>query len=133
MLVLERKGSEVFCNSKKLTIVAQSTKGEGKEVVKVEGLEGSNGQKWVSLSKLNEGSNNVETNAREVKSSAKYELTESEKIKVEKLQTQIDAIITTAKSRYIPKIDLNKIDPSKLTPEEKANLIIQLKKTLNIV
>lgn len=45
MLELERKGREVFCKGRKLTIVEQKTKGPNKEVVKVDGLEGSKRQK----------------------------------------------------------------------------------------
>ena len=126
MLVLERKGDEVFCQGVKLTIVAQATKGPGKEVVKVEGLEGSNGQKWVSLSKLNEGMNEIECKAREVVSHQKYVLTEEEREEVNRLQSRIDEIINNAKSRYVRKPNLN-VDPSKMSEQERLDLIEQLK------
>lgn len=126
MLVLERKGNEVFCNGQKLTIVAQATKGPGKEVVKVEGLDGSNGQKWVSLSKLVEGLNEIECNGREV-SSQKYTLTQEERERVSQLQSEIDSIINKAKERYVAKPNLN-MDPSKLTEEERLALIDQITK-----
>lgn len=99
MLVLERKGDEVFCNGRKLTINPQATKGPNKEVVKVDGLEGSNGQKWISLSRLNEGINKIECQAREITHSVKYQLTDEEQAKVDELQAQIDAIIEAAKAR----------------------------------
>ena len=99
MLVLERKGDEVFCNGRKLTINPQATKGPNKEVVKVDGLEGSNGQKWISLSRLNEGINEIECQAREITHSVKYQLTADEQAKVDELQAQIDAIIEAAKAR----------------------------------
>lgn len=99
MLVLERRGNEVYCNGCKLTINAQATKGPGKEVVKVEGLEGSNGQKWVSLIKLKEGINEIECQAREITHSVKYQLTKEEQAQIDELQAQIDAIIEVAKAR----------------------------------
>lgn len=127
MLVLERKGDEVFCNGQKLTIVAQASKGPNKEVVKVAGLEGANGQKWVSLSKLKEGLNEIECNGREVSTSKAYVLTEEEKAQVAELQSQIDAIIEVAKARYVAKPKLN-IDPSKLSEEERVAYIANLEK-----
>lgn len=124
MLVLERKGSEVFCNGQKLTIVAQATKGPGKEVVKVAGLEGANGQKWVSLSRLVEGLNEIETNAREV-TTQKYSLTAEEAQEVRELQARIDSIIAQAKARYVAKPNLN-VDTSKMSTEDKLALASQL-------
>jgi DNA-binding PadR family transcriptional regulator len=120
MLVLERKGSEVFCNNKKLTIVAQASKGANKEVVKIAGLEGSNGQAWVSLTRLQEGINNVETKAREVVVAKKYALTEAETAEVAKLQAKIDAIVETAKSRYVPNLSIRDLEKNtSLTKEQK--------------
>lgn len=118
MLVLERKGNEVFCNGCKLVINAQASKGEGKEVVKVEGLEGSNGQKWVSLARLKEGINNIETQGREIGSYQKYTLTQEEKEEIKKHQEAIDKIIEIAKSRFVAKPNF-KLDPSKMTKEER--------------
>lgn len=102
MLILEKTEDGVFCNGRKLTINAQASKGEGKEVVKIEGLEGSNGQKWVSLSKLKDGINEIECQARET-NSKHYVLTTEEAAQVAELQAQIDAIIEVAKSRYVPR------------------------------
>lgn len=124
MLVLVRKGNEVFCEGRKLTIVAQATKGPNKEVVKIEGLDGSNGQKWVSLNRLVEGSNELECNGREV-SSKHYTLTAEEAQKVKELQAQIDAIVEAAKARYVAKPNLN-IDPSKLSEAERAQKVEEL-------
>lgn len=124
MLVLERKGSEVFCNGQKLTIVAQATKGPGKEVVKVAGLEGSNGQKWVSLSKLVEGINEIECNGREV-GAQRYTLTTEEAQEVKELQARIDEIIANAKARYIAKPNLN-FNPANLTEAQKLAKIAEL-------
>lgn len=127
MLELERKGNEVFCKGVKLTIVPQTTKGPNKEVVKVSGLEGSNGQKWVSLAKLKEGMNTLECQGREVVYSSKsYQLTEDEKARVKELQDEIDSIIEGAKARYVKKPNLA-LDPSKLTEEERLAEIEKLK------
>lgn len=103
MLVLERKGNEVYFEGRKLTIVAQATKGPNQEVVKIEGLPESNGQKWISLRKLNEGLNELECQAKEVTSYKKYELTNEEQETIKSLQAQIDEIIENAKKRYVPK------------------------------
>ena len=67
MLVLERKGCEVFYNNKQLKINTQSSKGPNKEVVWVGDLEDANGQQWVSLSKLKEGINEIECKKRVIK------------------------------------------------------------------
>lgn len=129
MLVLERKGMEVYCEGVKLTIVPQATKGPNKEVVKVAGLRGSNGQKWVSLSKLKEGINEVETQGREVTitSTRSYQLTPEESQKVKELQSQIDKIIEGAKARYVAKPKLD-VDPTKMTEEERQAKIQEIMK-----
>lgn len=128
MLVLERKGSEVFFEGKKLTIVPQATKGPNKEVVKIAGLEGANGQKWYALAKLKEGLNEIECQGREVVVTGKsYQLTQEEAQKVKELQSQIDAIIEGAKARYVAKPRLD-VDPSKLSEEERRKKIEELKK-----
>lgn len=128
MLVLERKGQEVFYQGRKLTIVAQASKGDNKEVVKIEGLEGSNGQKWVSLTKLKEGINEVETQGK-VMNSKKYVLTLEETQQIEALQAQIDAIIENAKKRYVPHKDIKEMSIEelenfiKLRKQELANQV----------
>lgn len=121
MLVLERKGDEVYCNGCKLTINPQATKGPGKEVVKVDGLEGSNGQKWISLARLKEGINEIECQAREVTRTIKYTLTNEEQAKIDELQAQIDAIIEAAKARK----ELTLEDIKKLPVEQQ---IVELEK-----
>ena len=97
VLVLTRKNDEVFFGSTKLTIVAQASKGSNKEVVKIAGLPNSNGQKWVSLAKLQQGSNVLACKAKEVTTSS-YSLTADEVKKVNELQSQIDAIKEAAKA-----------------------------------
>jgi hypothetical protein len=131
MLKLERINDEVYFEGKKLTIVAQATKGPGKEVVKIEGLPDSNGQKWISLKKLEQGINEIQCEAREVTVGAKYKLTAEEQARVNELQNKIDEIINAAKARYVAKPDLN-IDPSKMTEAERLAMIAQLKAYLGI-
>lgn len=126
MLKLERIENEVYCEGKKLTIVPQSTKGPNMEVVKIEGLPGSNGQKWVSLRKLHEGINEIECQAKEVTTHKKYQLTEEEQNEINTLQSRIDEIIENAKRRYVEKPNLN-LDPSKLTLEERLAEVEKLK------
>ena len=132
MMKLERINDEVFFEGKKLTIVAQATKGPGKEVVKIEGLPGSNGQKWISLKRLEQGINEIQCEAREVTVGAKYKLTAEEQARVNELQAEIDEIINNAKARYVAKPDMN-IDPSKMTVAERQAKIAELKAYLGII
>lgn len=145
-LVLNRKGNEVYFGEKKLTRVDQATKGTGKEVIKIEGLPNSNGQKWVSLATLVEGENELTCRARDVtitnasrtKVEPGYILNPDEVQKVAGLQAQIDAIIEVAKKRFVPTPKLS-TDPSKLTEAERDALIantlryIELLKEINAV
>lgn len=131
MLKLERINDEVYFEGKKLTIVAQATKGPGKEVVKIEGLPGSKGQKWISLKRLEQGINEIQCEAREVTVGAKYRLTAEEQARVNKLQAEIDEIINNAKARYIPNLDkIEKMDFSTLSDDERARLIAHLQAML---
>ena len=125
-LILKRVKDEVFFENRKLVISKQASKGAGNEVVKILGLPHSNGKQWISLSKLAEGINEVECTARVVTSqlskpeTAKvvetYKLNVDEQSKVDELQKQIDAIITVAKARFVPRPAV--VDPSTLTKEE---------------
>ena len=100
MLKLERIGRDVFYEGTKLTRVDQATKGPGNEVIKIEGLEGSNGAKWISLSKLQEGLNEIEVKGKVVTNSGSYTLTQSEKDEIAKLQKRIDEIKAIGRKRY---------------------------------
>jgi len=131
-LILERIGMDVFCNGKKLTRVDQSTKGPDKEVIKIEGLENSNGQKWVSLKNLNQGINELECRARDVTIRAKsstesYTLTTDEQREINDLRERIDLIISDAKKRFIPKPDLS-LNPVEMTEEQRLAKIEELKR-----
>lgn len=131
MLVLTRKGDKVYYNDVynndiELKINAQASKGAGNEVVNIDGLPSSNGQKWVSLSKLQQGTNNITCKARIVsKTTQKYELTPEEAKEVATLQGKIDAIIEVAKARYVAKPNLN-VDIASLSDAEKEALIEQV-------
>lgn len=126
-MLLTRNGNEVFHNGVKLTIVEQRTKGPNQEVVKIEGLEGSNGQKWLSLRNLVEGENEVETKGREVTRRNKYTLTVEEKALVDEYQSKIDEIVNAAKDRYVSKPNLN-LDPSKMSEADRLAKIEEIKK-----
>lgn len=132
-MLLVRKGNEVFCNGKKLTIVKQASKGPGNEVVKIDGVEGSNGQKWISLSRLVEGDNEIFTQAREVTSTQSYRLDEEETKEVKALQSRIDEIIENAKSRFVAKPKLDNLDKIKeMSEEEKQAQIERIMKYYNL-
>ena len=90
MIKLTKVGRDVFYEGTKLTRVDQATKGPGNEVIKIDGLEGSNGAKWISLSKLQEGENEIEVKGKIVTNSGSYTLTQSEKDEMAKLQKRID-------------------------------------------
>jgi len=131
MLELTRLGSKVTHKGIELTMVEQATKGPGNEVIKIEGLEGANGAKWISLRKLQEGINKVETKGREVTATQSYTLNMVEKAQVDKLQAQIDEIKAQAKARYVAKPKF--VDPATLNAQErelKAQEIEKYLKTL---
>lgn len=142
MLELKRIGDDVYCGDVKLYICKQSTKGEGKEVVKIDGLLGSNGKKWLSLSKLVEGVNVFNDNDLQPKNVGikNYELTPEEEVEIEKLngeieilQDKISEIIEIAKSRYVPSIKEKKKQKSinKMNSEELKEYIAYCTKLLN--
>lgn len=108
MLKLIRTQDGVFYNDRKLTIVAQATKGPGKEVVKIEGLPGSDGAKWISLNKLSLGENDIVPVKREV--AGGYSLTDDEKARIDELQGEIDAIKERARKRNANKGSLKTFD-----------------------
>jgi hypothetical protein len=100
MLELTRKGRDVYHGTKKLTMVEQASKGPNNEVIKIEGLEGANGAKWISLSKLQEGLNQLNTKGRDVVATQTYTLNMVEKAEVDRLQAEINKIKDAARARY---------------------------------
>lgn len=125
MLVLVRKGRDVYHNGTKLTMVEQKTKGPGNEVIKIEGLEGANGQKWVSLRSLQEGDNQVNTKGREVTAYQTYTLTMDEKQEIDLLQSRINKIKENARKRYESQPKFKPVD--KMNPTELETYIKYLK------
>jgi hypothetical protein len=121
-----------------LTINAQATKGPGREVVKIEGLPNSNGQKWVSLNLLKEGDNPLTCSARDrsttghpgtstPKPAKDYVLTSEESTTIAGLQSQIDGIIKTARARFVPTPKLV-VDPTQLSPADLITTIADLER-----
>ena len=125
MLVLERKENEVYYNNIKLKINPQASKGPNNEVVYIKDCPEANGQTWISLTRLKQGINEIECKAKTV--SSKYELTEEEKSRIAELEQEIAQIKENARKRYVEKPNL-KLDPSKLTQEEKLAEIAKLQK-----
>jgi hypothetical protein len=122
---LTRVGKDVFYEGTKLTRVDQATKGPGNEVIKIDGLEGSNGAKWISLSKLKEGLNEIDVKGKIVTNSGSYTLTQSEKDEMAKLQKRIDEIKEIGRKRY----QLTKpIDLTKMSIEELEAYLVEKRK-----
>ncbi len=119
MLTLTRQGNDIFYNDTKLTINKQASKGKGNEVVKIEGLPEANGAKWISLSRVKEGTHDYEVQGRIVTSTGSYTLTPEEKAEVDKLQARIDEIKSAAKARHTPKFKfLSNFEFNALTKEQ---------------
>jgi hypothetical protein len=129
MLKLERIENKVYYNGVELKINKQASKGPGNEVVYVKDCPEANGQTWVSLSRLQEGINELECKQRNVTSHAKYTLTVEEQNRINELQREIDEIRENAKKRYVEKPNFN-IDITKLSDEEKLAHIDIVKKYL---
>ena len=126
MITLIREGRDVFYEGTKLTRVDQASKGPGNEVIKIDGLPGTNGAKWISLSKLKEGLNeNIEVKGKEVTNSGSYTLTQSEKDEIAKLQKRIDEIKEIGRKRY----QLTKPkDLTKMSIEELEEYLVEKRK-----
>lgn len=129
MLKLERIKDKVYYNKAELKINKQSSKGPGHEAVDISELAEANGQKWISLSRLEQGINEIECKARNVKQNKKYELTKEEQQEVDKLQSKIDVIVEKAKTRYVAKPSMN-VNVAAMSKEEKAAYIETLNKYL---
>ena len=128
MLELVRNGRTVTCKGQKLTMVEQASKGPGNEVIKIEGLEGANGAKWISLSKLQEGLNQVNTKGKEVVATQSYTLNMVEKAEIDKLQARINEIKEQARKRYVAKPQF--VDPTGLTKEQREQKALEIEKYL---
>ena len=129
MLKLERKENKVYYNNVELKINKQASKGPGNEVVFIKECPEANGQTWISLSRLQEGFNEIECKQRNVTVSTKYTLTVEEQNRINELQREIDEIRENAKKRYVAKPNFN-IDVTKLSDEERLAHIDIVKKYL---
>ena len=125
-----KNGYEVMVDGIKCKVIKQESKGANKEVVDIEKAVGTDWQKYISLSKLVEGSQDVQLKPRKVVDSKNYTLTEDEKTQIEELQAQIDAIIENAKARYVKFSFKSTIDASKLNNAQKLEAIRQLEAQL---
>lgn len=107
-------------SEQQLKVNAQATKGEGKEVVDIEKIVGSEYQKWVSLSKLEIGINEIELKPRKALTTNKVELTLEEQKLIKEYQDKINEIIENAKNRK-PKFNklLSQSEVANLSQEEK--------------
>lgn len=132
---IENEVNYISENGEKISLKVnkQQTKGEGKEVVDIEKIVGENYQKWVSLSKLNIGENEIELKPRKQLTIEKYSLTKEEEEEIKQLENRINEIKENARKRYIPKIDFTKIDVDKLSDEQKVEYIEKLEKYLETV
>ena len=145
-LILVRKGSEVYYNDVALTINAQASKGPGNEVVKVEGLQEANGQKWISLNRLVEGTNELTLQGRSVTRGTKAKVAKVDYIlnivecdevtklneQIAKLEAQVEAIKDAARARFVPKPNFD-IDPSTLDESGRADMIAQVEKWMDFM
>lgn len=132
---IENEVNYISENGEKISLKVnkQQTKGEGKEVVDIEKIVGENYQKWVSLSKLNIGENEIELKPRKQLTIEKYSLTKEEEEEIKQLENRINEIKENARKRYIPKVDFTKIDVEKLSEEQKVELMEKLEKYLETV
>lgn len=126
---IERDGLTIKVNGVKCPVNKQESKGPNKEVVNIKKVVGPQYQEWISLSRLQEGVQEVELKPRkEVVLGAKYTLTKEEQEEVDSLKARIEEIIEGAKKRYVPsKLNLN-LDVSKLSEEQRQQEIEKVMK-----
>ena len=121
MLKLVRTEEGVFYEGRKLTIVPQTSKGVGKEVVKILGLPGSDGAEYISLSRIPMGENEVQPQKR-----SSCLLTDEEKKRIDELQGEIDAIKAKARQRNLKKVDLKTVEAVMAMDEEARDAYINM-------
>jgi hypothetical protein len=98
-----RKDYEVMVNGIECKVNKQSSKGPNHEVVDISKVVGDNYQKWLSLSLIpNNTTTQIELKPRKIVDTQKYVLTEEEQAQIAEYQSKIDAIIESAKARYVP-------------------------------
>lgn len=114
-----KDGYEITVNGVKCPVIKQLSKGEGKEVVKIEKVVGPTYQAYISLTKLVEGEQDFEVAPHKEVSSNRYTLTEEEKAKIDDLQSQIDEIIKVAKERFVLSVGKKKLSDYSIEELEK--------------
>ena len=130
---IERDGLTIKVNGVECPVNKQESKGPNKEVVNIKKVVGPQYQEWISLSRLQEGVQEVELKPRkEVVLGAKYTLTKEEQEEVDSLKARIEEIIEGAKKRYVPTSINLKCDPTKMTLEQRMAKIEELNRFMGI-
>lgn len=133
IVTIEKNGLTIKVNGVECPVNKQASKGANKEVVSIKKVVGPQYQEWISLSRLQEGSQKIELKPRkQVVLGAKYTLTKEELVEVDSLQSKIDEIIENAKKRYVPTSINLKCDPTKMTLEQRMAKIEELKKFMGV-
>lgn len=115
----------MYYDGAQLKVIKQASKGPGNESVCIDGLPGTNGQKWIALKKVQEGEHEYECQGKEV-TTAGGKLTDEERAEIAQLEARIAEIKAAARARSAakPKLDVN---PADMTTEEKLRKIEELK------
>lgn len=133
MITLERRGNEVYHAGTKLSINPQASKGPGNEVVNISGVEGSNGKKWMSLSKIQEGTHDYDAAPRSGGRTTSnkfvtpsYTLTSSEQNEVTRLEQEKQKIINRAieRTKFLSRLS----EPDSIPEEDREAAIERLQK-----
>ena len=133
VVVIEKNGLTIKVNGVECPVNKQESKGPNKEVVNIKKVVGPQYQEWISLSRLKEGSQEIELKPRkEVVLGAKYTLTKAEQDEIDSLQARINEIIEGAKKRYVPTSINLKCDPTKMTLEQRLAKIEELKRYMGV-
>lgn len=132
-IVLNRNNNKITFEGKEVKINPQSSKGENQEVVDLDSLhieELTQYQRYISLSKLNEGDNEIDLKPR--KNVSILHLTKEEIEEIENLENRIKEIKENAKKRSVKKFDLSKVKIEELTEEDRKTLEEYLTSLLNL-
>ena len=138
---LQYVNGHVYYNNIELRINKQASKGAGNEVIDLKHVPEARelNRKWLSLSKLHEGSNTIEleaSNRTQTTSNQKdYVLNSDEQTQINELnaqiatlQSQIDTIIATARARYVAAPE--SVDVTQLSDEQLKDYLARVEKYL---